>query len=109
MVGKDALFFIQLLFPLHDPKHSGIEDDPRQDYYENVAMCTHIYATGKAQHGLRTHALRNTNAKDHVRWDGIVVCNTNKNMANCWDDAKKNCFDPVIADTMSFSRWQQIK
>jgi len=44
MVAKDALFFIQLLFPLHDPKHSGIEDDPRQNYYEYVAMCTNIYA-----------------------------------------------------------------
>ena len=48
MVSKDALLFIQLLFPLHDPKHSEIEDDPRMDFYDDVAMYTDVYATGKA-------------------------------------------------------------
>ena len=78
MVSKDALFFIQLLFSLHDPKHSGIEDDPRMDFYEDVAVQTNIYASGKAKHGLRKHAFCNTNAEDHVHWDGIVIRNNNK-------------------------------
>ena len=55
------------------------------------------------------HAFRNTNAEDHVHWDGIVIRTNSKNMANCWDDSKENTFDPVIANTMSFLRWLQIK
>ena len=72
-------------------------------------MCTNIYTTGKARHGLRKHAFRNTNAEDHVHGDVIVICNNNKNMSNCWDDAKENTFDTVIANTMRFSRWLKIK
>jgi len=56
MLNKDALFFVQLWFSLHDPKHSGINNDPRQDYYEEVAKFTNIYTLGKAGHGLHKHA-----------------------------------------------------
>ena len=72
-------------------------------------MQTNVYASGKAKHGLRKHAFRNTNAEDHVHWDGIIIRNNNKNMSNCWGDSKENAFDPIIVNTMSFSRWLTIK
>jgi hypothetical protein len=36
IVEGDALFFLQLLLPIGDPKKSGIEDDPRMPYYSAV-------------------------------------------------------------------------
>jgi len=109
MLNKDALLFVQLLFPLSDLKHSGIPNNPCQDYYEDVAKCTGVYATRKSAHGLRKHVFRNTTAEEHVNWDGIVTRNNNKNMANCWNEEKENAYDPVIASTMSYSRWLHMK
>ena len=75
------------------------------NFYEDVVMHTNVYASGKARHGLCKHAFWNTNAEDHVHWDGIILCNNNQNMANCWGDSKENTFDPAIANTTSFSMW----
>lgn len=46
MVKCDALFFYQLLLPLIDPKHTGVKDNPRMGYYEQVATHTNLYAIG---------------------------------------------------------------
>ena len=72
-------------------------------------MQTNVYAFGMVKHGFRKHTFRKTNAEDHVHWDGIVIRNNNMNMVNCWDDSQDNAFDPIIANTMSFSRWLTIK
>ena len=50
-----------------------------------------------------------TQAEEHVNWDGIMLRNNNKNMANCWNEEKENTYNPVIANTISFSRWLQMK
>jgi len=63
MIAKDALFFIQLLFPLSNPKLPGIPNDPCRDWYEEVAKFTNVYAVGKAEHGLRNHAFRISTAE----------------------------------------------
>ena len=109
MIAKDALFFVQLLFPLSNPKKSGIPDDPRRDYYEEVAKFTNLYAVGKAEHGLRNHAFRTSTAEEHVNWDGVVARNTNKNLANCWNEEHENAHGPIIAGTMKYQRWLQLK
>ena len=40
MVECDDLFFYQLLLPIVDPVMSGINEDPRMGYYEEVAKQT---------------------------------------------------------------------
>ena len=91
MIAKDALFFVQLLFPLSNPKKSGIPNDPHRDYY-----------VGKAEHGLRNHAFWTSTADEHVNWDGVVARNTNKNLANCWNEENENAHNPIIAGTMKY-------
>ena len=44
MIGNDALFFYQLLFPISDPKCSGVDGDNRMPYFTYVAICTNVYA-----------------------------------------------------------------
>ena len=109
MQRKDALFFYQLLLPLCDPKHSGIEDDPRVDYYESVSMHTNVYAAGVLKLGTRGHHFKQTNAEELVNWDGIVARNNNKDLGASWIMEKSNYYDEVIADTMSYRRWLEIK
>jgi hypothetical protein len=43
IVEGEALFFLQLLLPMGDPKKSGIIDEPRLPYYSEVE--TKKYAT----------------------------------------------------------------
>ena len=66
MIGKDAIFVVQLLFPLSNPKKFGIPKDPRCDYYEQVAKFTNVYAVGTAEHGLRNHAFCTSTAEEHI-------------------------------------------
>jgi hypothetical protein len=51
MLECDALFFYQLLLPVVDPAMSGINEDPRMGYYEEVAQNTNMYAFGKKNRG----------------------------------------------------------
>ena len=41
--------------------------------------------------------------------DGAIACNNNENMVICCDEDKNNQFDPMLADTMRFLWWLQIK
>ena len=52
MENCDALFFYQLLLPIVDPAHSGIKDDPRVGFYEDVATHTNVYAMGAKNRGV---------------------------------------------------------
>ncbi len=49
MEDCDALFFFQLLVPIANPAFSGIKDDMRMGYYEEVANNTNQYACGFKQ------------------------------------------------------------
>jgi len=102
-------FFVQLLFPLSNPQKSGIPNDTRRDYYEQVAKFTDVYAVGKAEHRLRNHAFCTSTAEEHINWDGVVTRKTNKNLANCWNKENENAYDPLIAGTMKYQRWLQMK
>ena len=109
MIAKDALFFVQLLFQLSNPKKSRIPNDPHRDYYEEVVKFTNLYAVGKAEHGLRKYAFRTSTVEEHINWDGVVVRNTNKNLTSCWKKENENAYDPIIAGTMKYQCWLQIK
>ncbi len=94
MVECNALFFYQLLLPNVDPSMSGINDDTRMRYYEEVARNTNIYAFGpKNRGGTRGHVFHPTAAEELLVWDGIVCQNLNTNIAECWMMNQPNTFD----------------
>jgi hypothetical protein len=69
----NALFFCQLLLPFVDPAMSGIKDDTRIGYYEEVARNTNLYAFGpKNRGGTHGHVFPPTTAEELLVWDGIV-------------------------------------
>jgi hypothetical protein len=62
-----------LLLPIVDPSMSGIKDDTRMGYYEEVARNTNLYAFGpKNRGGTRGHVFRPTTAEELLVWNGIV-------------------------------------
>ena len=110
VIECDALFFYQLLVPVCDPKLSGIKDDPRMGFYETVAQCTNTYAYGmKNRGGTRGHMFKPTSAPELLVWDGIVIRNLNNNIHDCWMTNQTNTYDGLIARTMHFRRWVDIK
>jgi hypothetical protein len=110
MVECDALFFYQLLLPIVDPSMSGIKDDTRMGYYEEVARNTNVYAFGKKNRGgTHGHVSRPTTAEELLVWDGIVCRNLNTNISECWMMNQSNTFDREIMEAMHFRRWLDIK
>ncbi len=110
MLKCDALFFYQLLIPIVDPAMSGINDDPRMRYYEEVAKNTNMYAFGKKNRGgTRGHLFCPANAEELLVWDGIVCQNLNSNIAESWMMSQSNTFDREIAEAMHFRCWLDIK
>ncbi len=94
MVECNALFFYQLLLPIVDPSMSGINDDTRMGYYEEVARNTNLYAFGpKNKGGTRGHVFCPTTAEELLAWDGIVYQNLNTNISECWMMNQSNTFD----------------
>ncbi len=72
MEDSDALFFYQLLVPSTNPDFSGIRDDPRMGYYEEVAYNTNRCAYGfKQREGMRGHTFAPANAGRfcNMGWD----------------------------------------
>jgi len=110
MENCDALFFYQLLLPIVDPAHSGIKDDPRVGFYEDVATHTNVYAMGaKNRGGTRGHVFRPTNAEELLVWDGIVTRNLADNVAESWMASQSNTYDREIDEAMHYRRWLDIK
>ena len=106
----DALFFYQLLLPIVDSSVSGMKDDARMGFYEEVAKCTNLYAIGiKDRGGTRGHQFRNCTAEEIVVWDGIVCRNQSTNIAESWMKSQSNTYDREIAEAMHYRRWLDIK
>ena len=110
MQNGDALFFYQLLFPICNPKRSGIEGDPRQPYYLPRSQFTNSYAIDvKQRNGIYNNIFPHTHPEEQVNWDGIVARNVNDYIGDCYVKENQNTYDSVIADTMYFRRWLDIK
>lgn len=75
--SPDALFWWQLLLPIHDIANngSGIVDDPQKGYYPHIAKCTEVYAiTDLKLRGSRCgHQFRETSPQELLKWDGVLV------------------------------------
>jgi hypothetical protein len=110
MLDCDALFFYQLLLPIVDPAMSRIDEDPRMEFYEEVARNSNFYTIGLKNRGeTRGHVFCPTNAEELFIWNGIVCRNLNNNIAESWMMSQSNTLDGGVADTMHFRHWLNIK
>jgi len=75
--APDALFFYQLLLPIHDMSTggTGIVGDPRKPYYPHIAECTEMHAITnlKTRGSGRGHRFKETSPQELLRWDGVLV------------------------------------
>jgi len=112
MQNCDALFFYQLLFPMCDPKRSGIDDDPRKPFYSSVEMFSNVYAMSLGLGGSYGHNFRTINLPELVNFDGVVVRDgvrggSNGAIYRRW--MKCADFDDFVSDSISYRRWIQLK
>ena len=113
MQDKDALWFLQMLYPICDPKESGIEGDNRVPYYSHVTACTNIYAVGeKGWGGGRGHTYHNVSEAELVRWTGVQIRHGAREGRSGgyhqrWSPDDSN-FDALIANNMTPSPFRQI-
>ena len=113
--APDALFFYQLLLPLHDTKKT-IQGDPRQLYYSEKSKWTNVYA---AELGLMGsgygHKFEPVNPTQLLKWDGIIVQDgvhggSNGAILRRTDLREGNtAYDKHIVDAFTKSRWLEIK
>jgi hypothetical protein len=65
---NDALFFYQLLFPIADPKHSGVASDGRMPYFTYAAVFTNVYAATSGAGAGVGHVWETVSAPEMVKW-----------------------------------------
>ncbi len=110
---NDALFFYQLLFPIVDPKNSGVDGDVRMPYFTTAAVYTNVYAATSGAGAGMGHSWETVSAPELVRWTACPIRNgamdgRPSTLPSRWmkGDAR---FDPFIYDAMSYTRWKLIK
>ena len=108
----DALFFLQLLLPIIDPKLSGIPNDPRQAFYTEVTRYSNLY---KYQAGIGNgygHAVKEADVHEYVRFDGCIIRDGVRGgagaMYRMWNKESSNA-DVFAMKSMSLERWHQLK
>jgi hypothetical protein len=69
----DALFFLQLLLPICDPKKSGIANDPRKPFYSDVEIFSQKYAHDLGLVSAYGHNFKSLNLDELVHFDGVLV------------------------------------
>jgi hypothetical protein len=114
MKQGDALFFYQLLLPLHDPqKNQEVGKDERQKYYSHVHEQTNGYF-GRLLGGGYTPNPRFILLDEHVKFDGILYLHgalgSKHDIGHRWKE-EDGFYQPVIAveSGMSHWRWKEIK
>ena len=115
--GKpDALFFYQLLLPICDPKTSGVPNDPRKPFYNEVSRMSNSYAVNDLRLGLTYgHALKLTHNAELLRWDGVLVMDgvrggSDGAILRRFKNKEDNiAYDGHIAGAMTSTRWLEIK
>lgn len=109
----DALFFYQLLLPLCDTSKSGVEDDPRMNFYTEVTKFTNVYAYLSGTGSDYGHAFKNTSAMELLRFDGVLfhdgsLGGSNGALYRRWDHTN-DTYSQRIAETMTMTRYSEIK
>ena len=110
----DSLFFYQLLFPICNPKKSGIPGDPRQAYYSEVTNFSNLYACSLGLIGGQySHAFRSIKVQELLHFDGVVVRDgalggSNGSIYQRWM-VGESMYDSATHDAISYDRFLQIK
>jgi hypothetical protein len=115
--GKpDSLWFYNLMFPVCDPKMSGVKDDPRLPFYHEVACMSNTYAHRDLKLGSEYgHSFRNTYASELLRWDGVLVMDGVRGgsdgaiLRRFKNTDDNTAYDSHIADAFTGTRWLELK
>ena len=111
--NHDALFFWQLLFPICDPKRSGIPDDPRLPFYTEVERWTTKYAATLGLFGAYGHDHKPPVCAELLHFDMAVVrdgvCGGMDGAIYRRWKANDEAYDSEIAGAITHTRWLQIK
>ena len=113
-VKNSPLAFLQLLLPICDPKQSGIPDDGRMPFVTDARQYTNTYATtDKGMGGAYNHHFDLVDEIELLRWMAVPIrhgarggCPGHIHSRWCTSD---DDYDKYISESMTFSRWKQIK
>lgn len=113
MQDDDALFFYQMLFPIGNPKNSGVDGDNRMPYFSYAAICTNIYAGGSAASSGIGHRWEFIEPPEMVHWTACPIRNgaldgKPATLSARWSSGDRR-YDPCMANSISFHRWKMIK
>ena len=110
----DALFFLQLLLPICDPKKSGVTADPRLPFYSEVVNHSNLYACSLGLVGGQySHAFKPIKVHELVHWDGVLVRDgalggSNGALYQRWM-VGETMYDAPIYEAIGHDRFLQIK
>lgn len=113
-VRNDPMFFYQLLFPICAPQESGIEGDHRMPYFSNTTVFTNMYAFSKGAGTGYGHEFNPVSIAELVHWTAIPIRNgaldgRPSTLKHRWKETNGARYDPVLAKSMTYQRWRQIK
>lgn len=118
--APDALFFYQLLLPIHhigDKKVTTVENDPRKPFYTKAAIWSNMYAAGELKilgsgYG---HQFQSVEPPELLQWDGSVVMDgvlggSQGAILRRFDTRPGNSqYHELMAKTFTKSRWLELK
>jgi hypothetical protein len=121
--APDALFFYQLLLPMHNinnkvMKSTTVRNDPRKPFYVPVSVWSNMYAAAGELHILGSgygHRFEQVEPPELIKWDGSIVMDgvlgsSHGGMLRRFDTREDNTsFNKTIADAFTKSRWLEIK
>lgn len=114
LLMHDPLFFYQLLLPICRIDKSDIQDDPRKPYYSDVAIFTQKYAFELGLGGSYGHEFKQVLVPEMLQFDGILMRDgvlggsVDGGIHRRWKK-ESSCYDSLIANTMSHTRFLQLK
>ena len=113
----DALFFFQLLLPLHDCRTKTVPNDPRKNFYQEVSIFSQIYASRDLQiMGTGYGSVQETaTAVDFLRWDASIIMDgvlggSDGAFYRRFDNRPGNlCHSEEILNAFTKERWHHLK